>query len=139
MLQSIVNPGFLRKPELGLLILRLAVGVLMLFHGVAKVMHGIDGIIKMSVAKGFPELFAYGIYVGEVVAPVLIIIGFLTRPAALTLVFTMIMSIYMAFGWAGFALNQHGGVSVELNLLYLFGALALVFTGAGKYAVDKHP
>ena len=123
--------------SLGILFLRISIGGLMLFHGVNKIIHGIDGIISLTTAKGFPELMAYGIYIGEVLAPVLILIGFLTRPAAATVAFTMVMSIYLAFGWAGFELNKHGAPGVELNLMYLIGALALVFTGAGRYSVTK--
>ncbi len=130
---SAVNK-ILHNSDIGLLLLRLAVGGLMLPHGIFKLMNGTGGIASMLTAKGFPEIMAHGVIVGELIAPLLILIGFLTRPAAAVMVFTMAMSIYLAFGWQGFAINQHGGIGVELNLLYLFGALALVFTGAGRYA-----
>jgi len=123
--------------DLGLLILRLAVGGLMLPHGIHKLIHGIDGIIGMTTAKGLPEAFAYGVYAGEVLAPILIIIGLWTRPAALLEAFTMVVAIYLAFGWGGFALNQHGGITVELNLLYLLGAVTLFFTGSGAFSVRR--
>jgi putative oxidoreductase len=129
----------LSNTDLGLLLIRLSVGGLMLPHGIHKLINGTGGISGMLTAKGFPEIMAHGVIVGELIAPILIIIGLLTRPAALVMVFTMAMSIYLAFGWPGFALNQHGGITVELNLLYLFGALALVFSGAGRYAVSKGP
>ncbi len=124
--------------DLGLLILRLAVGGLMLPHGVTKLFNGTEKIAEMLVEKGLPGIMAHGVIIGEVIAPLLIVIGFFTRPASAILAFTMVMSIYLVFGWAGFQLNQHGGITVELNLLYLFGALALMFTGAGRYAVSKN-
>jgi putative oxidoreductase len=124
--------------DLGLLILRLAVGGLMIPHGISKLFKGTEGIAEMLAARGFPEIIAHGAIVGELIAPLLIVIGLFTRPASAVLAFNMIMSIYLAFGWAGFQLNQHGGITVELNLLYLFGALALMFTGAGRYAVSKN-
>jgi len=80
----------------GKLVLRIAVGGLMLFHGVSKLIHGIDGIKTMITDRGLPEAMAYGVYVGEVVAPILIIIGLLTRPAAVILAFNMIVAIALA-------------------------------------------
>lgn len=128
----------INKVDLGLLFLRLSVGGLMIFHGVHKLIHGTEGIAYLLSAKGLPEVMAYGVIIGEFIAPLLIIIGLFTRPAAATVVFVMIMSIYLAFGWSGFGLTEQGSLAVELNLLYLLGALALVFTGAGKFAVSKN-
>lgn len=128
---------FLHNSDIGLLLLRLAVGGLMIPHGISKLMHGTAGIVGMLTAKGLPEFLVHGVIIGEVLAPLLIVIGWFTRPAAAILAFNMIMTIYLAFGWSGFAINQHGGVAVELNLLYLAGALALMFTGSGRYAVKK--
>ena len=79
----------LSHEDAGKLLLRLAVGGLMLFHGLHKLIDGVDGISGMLVAKGLPGFIAYGVLVGEVVAPCLLILGVLTRPAALVLAFTM--------------------------------------------------
>lgn len=46
----------------------------MLFHGIAKLLHGLEGIKGMLASKGLPAFFAYGAYVGEIIAPLLIII-----------------------------------------------------------------
>ena len=59
----------------GLLILRLALGVCLFMHGVAKIMNGVSGVKSMLVAKNIPEFVAYGVYLGEIVAPVMIILG----------------------------------------------------------------
>jgi putative oxidoreductase len=64
----------LAKDDVGKLLLRLAVGGLMLFHGLHKLFEG-DGISGMLVAKGLPGFIAYGVLIGEVVAPCLIILG----------------------------------------------------------------
>src|SRR5438477_2631093 len=71
--------------NLGLLILRLAVGGLMLFHGIAKINSGVEMLKPALVAKGIPDFFVYGIYIAEVLAPVMIILGIRTRLAALTI------------------------------------------------------
>ncbi|MFV0337821.1 MAG: DoxX family protein [Chthoniobacterales bacterium] len=121
--------------DLGLLILRLAVGGLMLPHGIAKLIKGLDGMKGMLASKGLPEIMAYGVYLGEIVAPILIIIGFATRPAALLLAFTMLMAISLAHSSEIFTLGQTGGLAIELPFFYLLASLALFFTGSGKIAL----
>lgn len=127
----------MKRNDIGLLILRIAVGGLMLFHGVAKLFHGVEGIAGMLTAKGLPGFVAYGVYVGEVLAPVLMIIGFRTRLASLIMIVNMLVIIFVVHPADIFALTPHGGWKLELSGLYLFGALALLFTGAGKYSVSN--
>lgn len=121
----------------GLLILRLSISVLMLFHGIAKVLHGIDGIKKGVIASGFPEMLAYGVYLGEILAPILLIFGLFTRISALLMAGTMVFAIMIAHSHEFFILNKFGAPVIELPLLYLFIGLTLVFTGAGKYSLDE--
>jgi putative oxidoreductase len=129
-----------RNPDLGLLILRLSLGILMLLHGIAKLIHGTGFIESVVTSAGLPAFVAYGVYIGEIVAPLLIIFGYGTRVAALVYAFTMIVAVGLVHPNEIFALNATGGWGVELPGLYFFGALALVFTGAGKYALStKHP
>ncbi|HPF15362.1 MAG: DoxX family protein [Planctomycetes bacterium] len=121
--------------SLAKLFLRLSVGGLLLFHGIHKVRHGIDGIEGMLTNAGLSTSLAYGVYLGEVVAPILILLGFMTRPMALFAAFTMLASIYLGFGSDAFGLNEYGGLNVELNLLYFAGAMALFFAGGGRFSV----
>jgi len=123
--------------DLGLLILRLSLGGLMLFHGIAKVMHGIGGIQGMLSSKGLPSFLAYGVYVGEVIVPILLILGFRTRIAALIFAFNMFVAMLLAHSGDIFSLSKHGGWAVELIALFLFGAIALFFTGGGKYGLSN--
>ncbi|MEZ5976382.1 MAG: DoxX family protein [Planctomycetota bacterium] len=113
----------------------MAVGGLMLPHGIAKIRHGIQAIRDMLLQSGLPESMAPLVFVGEVVAPILILLGFLTRPMALILAITMLFSIYLAYGTELFGLNQYGGLVTEVNFLFLAGSLALFFGGGGRYAV----
>jgi putative oxidoreductase len=123
--------------DLGKLILRLAVGGMMLLHGIGKIKGGVGGIGDMLAAKGLPELMAYGAYVGEVLAPVLIIVGFFTRPAALLLVINMVTAIVLAHSADILKLDpQSGGWVIELQMFYLLGALALMFLGAGRFSLS---
>lgn len=129
--------GKFRNDDLGILLLRLGVGGLMIFHGIHKVLHGHDFVRTKLAEVGLPEFIALGVPVGEVLAPVLLILGLMTRLSALTIAFTMVMSIVLAFSDRLWTLNQFGGWAPELNVLFLLGSLAIFFMGAGRYAVDS--
>ena len=62
-----LNKDFLRCNDLGLLVLRLTMGGLMLFHGVHKLTHGVGFIGDMLAGMGLPSFIAYGALLGEVV------------------------------------------------------------------------
>lgn len=126
-----------RKNDIGLLILRLSIGGMMLLHGINKMIHGIGGIKAMVVSQGLSVFMAYGVFVGEILAPLLIIGGFRTRLAAGTLAFNCVMAWYMVHRADLLALNVQGGWAVELLGLFFFGSLTLLFTGGGKYAMSK--
>ena len=120
----------------GLLILRISLGVLMLLHGIAKITGGVEGIENNLVGKGLPGFIAYGVYVGEVIAPLLLIVGFRTRLAALIFAFNMLVAALLAHPNDIFVLTERGIYSLETLALFLFGGLALIFTGGGKFAVS---
>jgi putative oxidoreductase len=118
------------------LLLRLGVGVLMLFHGVHKIINGIDGIKALTIKGGLPEIIAYGVYIGEVVMPILIILGIYARIASLVVAFNMIIAIYLAYGSSLLALGKTGGPVYELALLYLIMCVVIFLQGSGKYAIN---
>ncbi len=126
-----------RKNDIGLLILRISIGGMMLMHGINKLIKGIDGIKAMVVAQGFPSFVAYGVLVGEIIAPLLIIGGFRTRLSAAVVTFNCFVAWYMVHRTDLFTLNTKGGWAMELLGLFFFGSLTLFFTGGGKYAMSK--
>ncbi len=109
----------------------------MLFHGVNKLFAGVGGIAGMLESRGLPDVFAYGVYVGEVIAPVMLILGLYARPAAAILAFNMVVAILLAHPGDIMTLSQHGGWAVELPALYFFGSVAIVLLGAGNIAVGR--
>ncbi|MCF8236335.1 MAG: DoxX family protein [Bacteroidales bacterium] len=123
--------------NLGLLILRLAVSILLLLHGINKVIHGIGGIENMLAEKGLPAFIAWGVYLGEVITPLLVIIGYRTRLFSLVMVANMLVIMLVFKNDVLFSLAGTGAWKLELQGLYLFGSLALFFTGAGRYAVSR--
>lgn len=123
-------------PDIAKLLLRLSVGILMLFHGIHKLIHGIAGVKSMTTNAGLPEFLAYGVYVGELIAPIFIILGLYARVAATVLGFNMLIAIGLAYGFS-FALTKHGGLAMELPLMFFVMSLLIVLLGSGRYAVNS--
>lgn len=124
--------------DLGKLLIRLTVGALLLFHGIAKVKTG-PGFIANSLSEhGMPGFFAYGVYVGEVVAPILLILGLITRPAALVVAFNMVVAILLVQRAKFFTINERGGAwGVELEMFFMVAAIAIFFLGSGRFALSR--
>jgi putative oxidoreductase len=122
--------------NLGLLILRATLGGLMLLYGIHKLIYGIDEIQALLAGQGIPAFLAYGVYLGELVAPLLMIIGYRTRLASLVFAGNMLVAMLIGHGAEIFTLTDAGAWGVELVGLYLLGSVALFFTGAGTYAVS---
>ncbi len=124
--------------DAGKLILRLAVAILLAFHGISKLRGGIAWMAGPLEAHHIPTFVGYGVYLAEVVAPILLILGILTRPAALVIAIELSMALFLVVGPKTFAITpQTGALGGELNLLYIFAALAIVFLGSGRFALSK--
>jgi putative oxidoreductase len=130
------NLASILNEDIGKLILRVSISVLMLFHGYSKLSHGVDKIAEGLVSSGFPEFLAYGVYLGEIVLPILIILGLFTRPAALGMCITMVFAIFLVYSEKLFMLSQTGAPVIELPLIYLLLSIVIFFIGAGKYSFD---
>ncbi|WP_136248031.1 DoxX family protein [Halomonas borealis] len=126
----------LHNDALGKLILRLAVGGLMLFHGVAKLLGPgpIEWIGGLLANHGLPTELAYGVLLGEVVAPIMAIVGWQARLAGLLMAGNMLVALILAHSGELLMLGDSGGWVLETQGLFLFGALAIVFLGSGRMA-----
>jgi putative oxidoreductase len=118
--------------DLGLLVLRIGLSVLMLTHGIPKLLAFVGG--DMAVAGNPIKLggliTSILIILAEFVAPVLIIIGLKTRMAAITVVIAMAVA----------SLIVHAGDPIgtkEKALLFVIGFLAIALMGAGKFSMDR--
>jgi putative oxidoreductase len=126
------------RTDAGLLLLRLGLGALILFHGVYKLTHGIAWIAGPLGKVGLPAWLAYGVYVGEVLAPVLVILGLWARPAALVIAFDMFMAIFLARRGDVAKINPAGGGwAIELELMYFVAALTIALAGSGRYGLGR--
>lgn len=117
------------------LILRVTLGLLILFHGVSKILHGVGPITGMVAGHGLPPAAGYLVYVGEVVAPLMLVFGIWTRLAALVVVINMVVAVLLVHVSQFFTLGNAGGWALELQAMYLMTALAIVLLGAGRYSV----
>lgn len=120
--------------DAGKLLLRLTLGGLMLLHGIGKLMGGIDFIAAAVAKAGLPGAFGYLVYVGEVAAPLLLILGAWTRAAAIVIAINMIVAVAMVHIGQIATLTPNGGWALELQAFYLATALAIALLGAGRYS-----
>ena len=121
--------------DIGKLILRVSLGVLVLLHGIAKLISGPGFVLKVVTAAGLPAAFGYLVYVGEVVAPVLVIVGLWSRVAALIVATSVTVAVLLAKPAQILAIANAGGWGVELEGMFVFVAIAVAFLGAGRYSV----
>ncbi len=120
----------------GKLIVRLTIGVLILFHGVSKLVSSgpFDAIASRLTSAGLPDFIAYGVYVGEIIAPLLLIAGVFSRLSGMVVVINMLFAISLMHTGDLLTLSDHGGYKLELQACYLFGGLAVLFLGSGRFA-----
>ena len=123
--------------DIAKLLLRLVVGVMMLFHGIDKIVNGINGVKYLTTNAGLPEFLAYGVYIGEVVVPIFIILGLYARVASVFLTLNMTVAIYLAYGNSLFTLGKFGAPVIELPLFYLVLSIVIFLLGSGRYAVNS--
>lgn len=125
-----------RYEDFGKLVLRLALGGLILFHGFAKLTGGIDFIADVVVKAGLPSFIAYGVYVGEIVAAALVIAGWYSRVGAALIAINMLFAIGLVHAGELFQLSQSGGWALELQGMFLFTALAVALLGPGRFSIN---
>lgn len=121
--------------DFGKLVLRVAVGGMLIMHGIGKLIDGIGGIENMVIGAGMPAFFAWAVYIGEVVAPALMILGYYARLGGLLGAANMLVAITLAHRSQVFSMGSMGGWAIELQGLFLFGCLSVALLGAGRYSV----
>src|SRR5579859_2489878 len=130
-----MNPLFV--DDVGKLFLRLTLGVLVLFHGVGKILHPgiLDFIGTKLVEIGLPQSVAYLVYLGEVVAPVMLILGIFSRIGGLLVMINMVFAVVLVSSTQLLSLAKTGGYGLELEAFYLLCGLVVLLLGSGKVAI----
>lgn len=129
--------------DVGQLILRVTLGALVFLHGIHKLLMGfsagVEGIETMLQNAGLPGILAYGVYLGEVVGPILLIIGWYARVGAALIAINMLFAFSLVHIPRGelFQLTSNGGWMLQLQGMYLFTAIALALLGPGRFSVNE--
>lgn len=123
--------------DIARLTLRIALGVLILLHGIDKLQHGLGGVQGMVASHGLPAFLAYGVLVGEVLAPLMVIAGLYARVGAALIMVNMLFALALAhMGQLG-SLNGQGGWALELQGMFIAAAIAIALLGPGRFAVNQ--
>lgn len=129
--------GFDKHREFGILVLRLGIGLMFIFHGWPKIAGGAAGWMKLGMAMSYlgisfaPVFWGFMSAAAEFIGGILLVIGLLTRPTAVVLAFNMLVAVILKFS-TGAGL---GGASQAIEVGIVF--LSLIFIGPGKYSIDK--
>lgn len=108
----------------------------MLFHGYSKIVNGIEGIISLFNGIGIPGFLGYAVYIGEVLAPIFLLVGFRSRLGALGIVITMLVALFTAHMDDLLKIGAHGEWALEVLFLYLLGGLSILLLGGGKFSLS---
>ncbi|MBV8978863.1 MAG: DoxX family protein [Alphaproteobacteria bacterium] len=123
------------QEDLGKLVLRVMVAGLIMAHGVHKLLTGISGIEAMLAAHNLPAMLGYGVYLGEIVAPAMVLLGLFARVGALLIAVNMIVAVALAGMDRIAMLNPMGGYALELEAAFLLGAIAIALMGPGRISI----
>ncbi len=121
--------------DVGKLLLRMAVAGLMLFHGVEKLLNGPGGVSADLAQHGLPEFLAYGVYIGEVVAPAFLLVGAWTRLWAVVYALNITFATLLVHARDFMHLASTGGWAAELYAFYITGPIVVALLGAGRHAL----
>ena len=117
--------NYFHHPKAALVLLRVSLALLMLFHGWAKIRYGIGSIEAKIAGFGAPGFLAYAVYLGEVVAPLLLLVGLWVVPAALVIAINMLVAFALVHTKQVLMLNNSGGWALELQAFYFVSALVV--------------
>lgn len=130
--------------DIGLLLLRLGIGVVVFAHGAQKVFGlwggpGIAGFAGNLAGFGFQQATTLSWVAGitELVAGACIVLGLFTPLAAAAVFAIMVNAVLLKLGNGFFVTGPRGSDAVEYSLVLGLGAACLVFTGPGRIALDN--
>lgn len=123
------------NPELAKLILRVGFAFMFILHGVHKALYGTDFVQSLFTGLGLPPFLAYLAYLGELIAPIFIILGVFTRIFASVCIGNSVVVMILMHGSDFFSLSKVGAWAVEDIATFFVGFLAIMLLGSGKYAL----
>ncbi len=124
-----------RLHPLALLVMRAALGSIMLVHGSHKVFGGLHHTAQMMGRLGIPSWLGYVVAFVDFIGGILVIAGLLTRLSAFALCVDMIVAIWKVH-WHNGMLGSADRPGYELPLALAAIACALIILGAGPISLD---
>jgi len=117
---------------LALLVLRVCLGIIFVYHGYPKLVHANAGMAEFFVAHGLPRYFLSVAGILECFGALLLVLGLFTRPAALLLAIEMGVAIWKVHSGHGYmAVKEY-----EFPLAVGAACFALATVGAGAVSMD---
>lgn len=97
----------------------------------------VSGIEGMLINHGLPGFLAYGVLIGEILAPLLVIFGFYARLGGAIMAINMVVAFALAHSSQLFDIGKSGGWALELQGFFLFTAIAVTLIGPGKFGINR--
>jgi len=139
-MKNLINKTLVSNADLEAVILRVPIGLILAAHGSQKLFawfggYGLEGTGQWMASVGLTPGFVMALLAGsaEFFGGVALILGLLTRPAAMINAMTMLVALFWVHWGNGFFLDTHG---IEYALALLSANLALIFIGGGRYSLD---
>jgi putative oxidoreductase len=126
--------------DAAMLVLRILLGIVFVPHGMQKIMGYSATMESFTSHLGIPAILAFFAIMAEVLGPIGLISGFLTRVAAFAISVNMVVCVYLMHWQNGFFMNWFGnqkGEGYEFHILVITIGLALMIRGGGKWSLDK--
>ena len=128
----------MKNVDLGLLFLRLGLGICLCVHGFGKILHGVGGVKSILVGAGLPGFLAYFAYFSEVLAPIMIAVGFYSRVGGVLVFGSSLVILYSFYGLSNLLdITNVNGFKAELIYLYIAMSLCVISSGSGRYAIKQ--
>ena len=125
-----------RNKNVAILLFRISIPFTMLIYGIDNITNGTGFIGSLLDAYNLPSFLVYGVFIGEIIAPIMLLLGYRSRLAGLLFAFNCLLAILMAQIQYFFTLNQFGGWTLDLLFIYLVAGIAFFYSGAGKHAIS---
>lgn len=140
MKHTLLKHFFVQNQSWAPLVIRVPLGIILMAHGAQKLFgwfggYGLEGTGQWLASVGFEPGYVMALLAGsaEFFGGLALILGLLTRPAAIVTAFTMLMAMTVHIGNGLFVSNN----GYEFALMLLAASVSLAISGAGKLSVDS--
>lgn len=123
--------------QIGKLVLRLGLGSLILFHGAHHLLTGLEPVRALLEAHKLPVALANAVYLGEIVGPLMIILGLFTRVGAFLIAAEIMLLVLLSGMPQVFAISPDGAYALEVESLFFAAAVSVMLFGAGKISLGR--